>query len=56
METAVGARGVALAGEHARRVLALALEGEDAGGIGVAARYILAQQPVQDFAVVLPFR
>ena len=56
MEAAVGARGVALAGEHARRILALALEGENAGGIGIAARHILAQQPVQDFAVVLPFR
>jgi hypothetical protein len=29
----VGAESIALAGEHPRRILVLALEGEDAGGI-----------------------
>ena len=36
LEAAVGPEGVALAGEHARRVLVLALEGEGAGGVGEA--------------------
>ncbi len=53
LEALVGAEGVALAGEHARRVLALALEGEDAAGIGEAAGQVLLEQPGQDVAVVL---
>ena len=56
LEAPVGARGVAFAGEHARRVLALALEGEHPGGVGEAARQVLAQQPAQHLAVVLPGR
>ncbi len=53
LEAPVGAEGIALAGEHARRVLVLALEGEGAGGVGEAARHVVQQQPLQQLAVVL---
>ena len=56
LEARVGAERIAFAREHPRRVLALALEGEDAGGVGEAAGHVLAQQPRQDLAVVPPAR
>ena len=52
LETTVGAEGIALAGEHARRVLALTLEGEDAGGEGEVPGQVLIQQEAQDLALV----
>ena len=56
LEAAVGAEGIALAREHARRVLAFALEGEDAGGERERAGHVLHPQPLQDLAVVLVAR
>ena len=56
LEALVGAEGVAFAGEHAGRVFAFALEGEGAGGVGVAAGHVVEHQPLQDFAVVLVLR
>ncbi len=53
VEALVGALGAALAGEHARRVLALALEREDARGVREVARRRLAQEPGEDVAPVL---
>jgi hypothetical protein len=53
MEAPVGAERVALAREHARRVLVLALEGEHAGGVRELAGQVLAQAPAQKLAVVL---
>src|SRR3954468_8148082 len=53
MEALVGAEGIALAGEHARRVLVLPLEGEDAGGEREFARQVLAHAPAQQLAMVL---
>ena len=52
LEAAVGAEGVALAGEHAGRILVLALEGEDAGGEREGAGDVFLHQEAQDFAVV----
>ena len=48
--------GVALAGKHAGRVFALALEGKGAGGVGVAAGHVVEHQPLEDLAVVLVLR
>ena len=53
VEATVGALRAALAGEHARRVLVLALEGEDAGGERELPRRRLAQEPGQHVAPVL---
>src|SRR4051812_32888472 len=47
MEALVGAERIALAGEHARRVLVLPLEGEDAGGEWEFAGQVLAHAPAQ---------
>ena len=55
LEAAVGAEGVTLAGEHARRVLVVPLEGEDAGGEGeVAGEVLAAQEGEQVTPVVHP--
>ena len=56
VEALVGAERVAFAGEHARRILVLALEREHAGGEREAAGHVLAQLPAQDLAVVLVAR
>jgi hypothetical protein len=56
LKTAVGAEGVALAGEHARRVLALALEGKHAGRVGEAAGHVVQHQPLEQLAVALVLR
>ena len=53
LEPPVGARRVALAGEHPRRVLVLALEREDAGGEREEARQVLAAPEAHQLAVVL---
>ena len=52
VEAAVGARRAALAGEHAGRVLALALEREHPGGERERARQVLRAQPPELLAVV----
>ena len=53
LEAPVGAERVALAGEHPRRRLALALEREHARGEGEAARQALLAQEADELAVVL---
>src|SRR4051812_14243683 len=53
MKAAVGAERIALAGEHARRILVLALEGKDAGGKRKLTGQILAHAPAQQLSVVL---
>ena len=53
LEPAVGARGVALAGEHPRRVLAVALELEDAGGEGEEPGQVLAAPEAHQLARVV---
>ena len=53
VEAAVGAERVALAGEHAGRVLALALEREHAGGEREVAGQVLRAQEAQQLAVVV---
>ena len=55
VEAPVGAEGAAFAGEHARRILVLALEVEHPGGERKLARQVLAQAPAQQLAVVLEF-
>ena len=52
LEAAVGAERVALAGEHPGRVLAVALEREDAGGEGEVAGQVLAAPEAHQLAVV----
>ena len=52
MEPSVGAERVALAGEHAGRVLALSLEGEHAGGEGEVAGQVLGPEPPHQLAVL----
>ena len=52
VEAAVGAGGVALAGEHAGGVLVLALEGEDPGGEREPPGQVLVAQEAQQVAVV----
>ncbi|VTR68478.1 conserved hypothetical protein [Desulfosarcina cetonica] len=52
LETPVGACRIAFAGEHARRVLAHAFHGEDAGGEGEIAGQVFASQPAVDLAGV----
>ena len=55
VEAAVGAGGPAFAGEHARRVLVVALRREHAGGVREAAGQVLAPEPaVQVVAVPEP--
>ena len=56
LEALVGAERIALAREHARRVLVLALEREHAGGVREAAGNVFQQHPAQQFAVVLVVR
>ncbi len=52
VEAAVGADGVALAGEHARGVFAFALEGEHPAGEREPSGQVLVAQPPQQVAVV----
>ncbi len=56
LEALVGAKRIALAREHARRVFVLALEGEHAGRVGIGARHVFLQQEAQDLAIVLEAR
>src|SRR6185503_14775543 len=56
MEAAVSAERVALASEHPRRVLVLALEREYAGSERKLARKVLAHAPAQQLAVVVVLR
>jgi hypothetical protein len=56
VKAAIGAEGVALAREHARRVFVLALEREHARRERKAARHVLRELPAQDLAVVLVAR
>ena len=51
-EALIGAKRVAFAGEHAGRILALALESEHAGRIREGARDIFLQKETQDLALV----
>ena len=53
VEALVGALRAAFAGEHARRILAVALEREDAGGEREVPGRVLAKQPGQKIAPVL---
>ncbi len=55
-EALIGAKRIALAGEHAGRVFALALEGEHAGRVGEGARNIFPQKKAQDLAIILEAR
>ena len=56
LEALVGAKGVALAREHARGIFILALEREHAGGVGEGAGHVLQQQPFEQLAVVFVAR
>ncbi len=56
VEALVGAKGVALACEHARRVFILALEREYAGCVGKRSGHVLGELPAQDLAVILVAR
>ena len=56
LETLVGAERIALPGEHAGGILALALECEYAGGEREGAGYIFLHQEAQHLAVVLEAR
>ena len=56
MEATVRALRTAFTGEHARRVFALTLEREHAGGEGVEAGQVLLGTPAQDLAPVLEAR
>ena len=51
LEAPVGAKRITFAGEHACRILALALEGEGAGGVRKRARHVVKQQPLEQLAV-----
>src|SRR5919107_561102 len=52
LEAAVGARGIALAREHPRRVLVVALEREDAGGEGEVTGQVLVAPEAHELAMV----
>ncbi len=56
VEAPVGAVRVALAREHPRRVLVLALEREHAGGERKAARHVLQELPAEDFRCIVELR
>src|SRR5215210_6218380 len=56
MEALVGAKRVALAREHARRILVLALEREHAGRVREFTGQVLAHAPAQELAVILELR
>src|SRR5207248_1507987 len=53
VEALVGAERIALAREHARRILVLALEGKYSRGEGEGSGQVLAHAPFEDLAVVL---
>ena len=56
LEALIGAERIAFAGEHARRVLAFALECEHAGRVRIGARNVFLQQEAQHLALVLEAR
>ena len=55
-EAAVGAEGIAPPANMRVGSSPLALEGEGAGGVGVAAGHVVQHQPLQDFAMVFVLR